>query len=189
VSGKAAIQAAYQGATDSGLRRVTLQTLESVQDGSLAYETGSYSILNDQGAATESGHFLMVWRQEAGQWKWHRHIWNYHFKSADWEEHSMIYHVNTTIILPGKEVEAAQVAQRFTAYVNQNFTGIHVQILRNISGETKQIHWVATHDSLSGFEAFQQQIATDAKFLELLTEGSSSIDFHNSTDYFYQVIA
>jgi len=36
-----------------------------------------------------------------------------------------------------------------------------------------QIHW----------------IASDAKFHELMTEGSSSIDFHNSIDHFYQVIA
>lgn len=80
VDGRAAIQAAYQGAVDGGLRHVTLKTLELVQAGSLAYETGVYSILNAQGAPTESGHYLVIWRQEADGWQWHRHMWNYHFK-------------------------------------------------------------------------------------------------------------
>lgn len=101
----------------------------------------------------------------------------------------MIYHVNTTTVLPGRDAEAAQVAQKFTTYVNANFSGIHVQIARNVSGEARQIHWIATHDSLGHFEAFRQQIASDAKFHELMAEGSSSIDFHNSIDHFYQVIA
>ena len=80
VDGRSAIQAAYQGAVDRGLRHVTLKTLELVPAGSLAYETGAYAILNDQGAPTESGHYLVIWRQEADGWRWHRHMWNYHFK-------------------------------------------------------------------------------------------------------------
>ena len=73
--------AAWQQGVDDGLRQITIETLEIVSEGSLGYETGAYSILNDQETASESGHYLFVWRLENGEWKWHRQMWNYHFKA------------------------------------------------------------------------------------------------------------
>lgn len=82
IEGKDAIAAGWQQAINDGLRHVVVETHEVAQDGSLGYETGIYSILDKQGAVTESGHYLIVWRQEDGHWQWHRHIWNYQFRAA-----------------------------------------------------------------------------------------------------------
>lgn len=81
LTGHATFLAAWQGGIDQGVRRVTVEPAELVQAGSFGYETGSYAILNQQDAPLEQGHYLLIWRQEAGQWKWHRHIWNYHFQA------------------------------------------------------------------------------------------------------------
>lgn len=101
----------------------------------------------------------------------------------------MIYHINTTMILPGKDNEAQQVASKFTTHVNQTYPGMHVQILTNISGASRQIHWVATYASLADFEEIGKKIGADPTFLALLQEGGTAIDFHNSVDSFYRVIA
>jgi len=82
LAGKQAITAGWQQAIKDGLRHVVIETHEVAQDGSLGYETGIYSLLNNQGAVTESGHYLIVWQQEDRQWQWHRHIWNHQFKAA-----------------------------------------------------------------------------------------------------------
>jgi len=78
---KQAVAAAWQQAVDSGLRHVAIEALDVTSEGGLGYEVGTYIILNDQGAATENGHYLLIWRLENGQWKWHRHMWNYHFRA------------------------------------------------------------------------------------------------------------
>ena len=77
-----AVAAGWQQGVDEGLRWVTIESLEIVSEGSFGYETGTYSILNDQEMAIEKGHYLILWRLENGQWKWHRHIWNSHFKAS-----------------------------------------------------------------------------------------------------------
>lgn len=80
---KQIVAAAWQQAVNDGLRQVKIEALEVISEGPLGYETGTYAILNEQGAATENGHYLLVWRLESGEWKWHRHIWNYHFRAGN----------------------------------------------------------------------------------------------------------
>lgn len=82
LAGKETITAGWQQAIKDGLRHVVIETHEVAQDGALGYETGIYSLLNHQGAVTESGHYLIVWQQEDGQWQWHRHIWNHQVRAA-----------------------------------------------------------------------------------------------------------
>jgi ketosteroid isomerase-like protein len=82
LDGKEAIVAGWRQAIKDGLRHVAIETHEVAQDGALGYETGIYAILDQQGAVTERGHYLIIWRQENGHWQWHRHIWNYQFKVA-----------------------------------------------------------------------------------------------------------
>lgn len=83
IDSKQAVAIAWQQAVDSGLRRIAIEVLEVVSEGALGYENGTYAILDEQGATRESGHYLLVWRLEAGQWKWHRHMWNYHFRAEN----------------------------------------------------------------------------------------------------------
>lgn len=80
VEGKEALQIAWQEGLDNGVRRVAIETHEVEQDGALGYESGSYAILDPQGAVFESGSYVIVWRRENGAWKWHRHIWTPHVK-------------------------------------------------------------------------------------------------------------
>lgn len=82
VEGKEALQSAWQEGLDNGVRRVAIETHEVEQDGALGYESGSYAILDPQGAVFESGSYVIVWRHESGAWKWHRHIWTPHVKAG-----------------------------------------------------------------------------------------------------------
>ncbi len=82
IAGRDAIEAGWQQAINNGLRHVLVETHEVAQDGALGYETGTYVLLDQQGAVTERGHYLIVWRQEEGRWQWHRHIWNYQFRAS-----------------------------------------------------------------------------------------------------------
>lgn len=79
IEGLPMIEGAWQQAINDGLRHVAIETQEVTQDGVHGYEIGTYSILNKQGEATESGHYLIIWRLENGDWKWYRHFWNYYF--------------------------------------------------------------------------------------------------------------
>lgn len=101
----------------------------------------------------------------------------------------MIYHVNTTMILPGKEAEAQQIAQKFATHVNATYPRLHIQILRNVNGKSKQIHWLGRFESLAAYEEISQKFSTDARFRELWLEGSTILDFHGSVDNFFRVIA
>ena len=74
---KQTVAAGWQQAVSDGVRQIAIESLEIVSEGLFGYETGTYSILNAQETAIESGHYLIVWRLENGEWKWHRHMWNH----------------------------------------------------------------------------------------------------------------
>ena len=64
VSGRDNLLAAWQGGIDMGVRKITLARAELVQDDKTAFETGTYAILNAEGAVTEQGNSLLVWLHE-----------------------------------------------------------------------------------------------------------------------------
>lgn len=73
--GRAAIQAVWQGAFDAGLTGFAVESLEVERAGDLAYEMGRYRMYAGDDLADE-GKYLLIWKQEAGQWRIHRDIVN-----------------------------------------------------------------------------------------------------------------
>ena len=77
VTGKAAIQAFWQGAMDMGIKKtVRLETVEAEGHGDTAIEIGKYTDSGEAGNVIDRGKYVVIWKQEGGQWKLHRDIWN-----------------------------------------------------------------------------------------------------------------
>jgi len=77
VTGKAAIQAFWQGAMDMGIKKtVRLETVEAEGHGDTAIEIGKYTLSGEAGNVMDRGKYVVIWKQEGGQWKLHRDIWN-----------------------------------------------------------------------------------------------------------------
>lgn len=82
VSGREGIQKMWQGVIDSGMKNMSLTTLEVVQSGNLAYEVGKYTLSSVDGQTSDTGKYVVVWKREKGKWKLHRDIWNTNLPAA-----------------------------------------------------------------------------------------------------------
>jgi uncharacterized protein (TIGR02246 family) len=76
VSGRQAIQSFWQGAIRMGIKAVKLETVEVESHGTTANEVGKFTIQGEGGLVVDTGKYVVIWKQEAGQWKLHRDIWN-----------------------------------------------------------------------------------------------------------------
>jgi uncharacterized protein (TIGR02246 family) len=76
VNGRAAIQTFWQGAIDSGLEKIKLETVEVQGLGGTVAEVGKYSILGGNGRVLDSGKYVVIWKRENGKWRLYRDIWN-----------------------------------------------------------------------------------------------------------------
>lgn len=76
VKGRQAIQSTFQALMDSGVKTVKLEALEVEGYGDTAFEVGRYILEGEGGQVLDKGKFVVIWRQEAGQWKLHRDIIN-----------------------------------------------------------------------------------------------------------------
>ncbi len=77
VTGKQAIQATFQAFMDMGIKTIKLETLEVEEYNSdTASEVGRYTLEGEGGQVLDQGKFIVIWKQEAGQWKLHRDIIN-----------------------------------------------------------------------------------------------------------------
>jgi ketosteroid isomerase-like protein len=64
------------GLLSMGIKAVMLATVEVEDYGHTAHEVGKYTIQGEGGQVTDTGKYVVIWKQEAGQWKLHRDIWN-----------------------------------------------------------------------------------------------------------------
>ena len=76
VTGKQAIQATFQAFMDMGVKAVKLEAIEVEGYGDTASEVGRYTLEGKGGQVLDQGKFIVIWKQEAGQWKLHRDIIN-----------------------------------------------------------------------------------------------------------------
>ena len=76
VTGKQAIQATFQAFMDMGIKAIKLETIEVEGYGDTASEVGRYILESGDGQVLDQGKFIVIWKQEAGQWKLHRDIIN-----------------------------------------------------------------------------------------------------------------
>jgi uncharacterized protein (TIGR02246 family) len=76
VTGKQAIQAFWQAIRDMGIKAATLETVELESHGDTATEVGKYTLLGDEEQVLDEGKYIVIWKQEDGEWKLHRDIFN-----------------------------------------------------------------------------------------------------------------
>ncbi|MBV9247695.1 MAG: DUF4440 domain-containing protein [Acetobacteraceae bacterium] len=74
VRGRAAIQKAWQGAIDSGLKNFNFHTVAVEQFGNAAREIGEYSADTPKGR--EEGKYVVLWRHARAGWRLDTDIWN-----------------------------------------------------------------------------------------------------------------
>ena len=76
VSGRQGIQAFWQGAIDMGIKAMKLETTELEEHGDTAIAVGKYTLSGEGDQVIDSGKYVVILKQEGGQWRLHRDIWN-----------------------------------------------------------------------------------------------------------------
>lgn len=75
VKGTEAIRGFWQGALNTGLKQVALETIEVEAHGDTAIEMGRYKLFVGNGSVADAGKYIVIWKNEGGIWKLHRDIW------------------------------------------------------------------------------------------------------------------
>ena len=76
IQGTEGIQAFWQGAMEMGIEHVKLQTQEVEQLADTAIELGHYTLFGPNAQLIDQGKYLVVWKEQQGQWQLHQDIWN-----------------------------------------------------------------------------------------------------------------
>jgi len=75
VTGKEAIRNFWQAIMDMGIKSAALETIEVEGHGDTAIDEGKYTLRGESGSVLDRGKYIVIWKQQAGQWKLHRDIW------------------------------------------------------------------------------------------------------------------
>lgn len=76
VQGRDNIVQFWRGAAEQmGIERVELSTVDVQEMGDTAYQIGR-AMITVGGGQQVPGKYVVIWKQEGGQWKWHVDIWN-----------------------------------------------------------------------------------------------------------------
>jgi len=76
VTGKQAIQTFWQALFDMGIKEAKLEIVEVEGHGDTAIEVSKYTLQGEGGQVLDKGKYIVIWKQEDGQWKLHRDIFN-----------------------------------------------------------------------------------------------------------------
>ncbi len=78
IDGRAAIQAFWQGAVDSGMKIDDIHAVEVHAGNDIAGDVGVLvlSIPGDSGPTKVTGKYIVIWKRTGKTWQLHRDIWN-----------------------------------------------------------------------------------------------------------------
>jgi uncharacterized protein (TIGR02246 family) len=76
VTGHGPISAFWRGVFESGIETVELSPVEVEDHGSTAIEIGRFKLGDVSGQSVDEGKYIVIWKQEDGEWRLHRDIWN-----------------------------------------------------------------------------------------------------------------
>ena len=85
----------------------------------------------------------------------------------------MIYNVRTAGMAGGKLNQAMAWAIKVAKWVNGKYPDSNVTVLRNITGNLTQVHWLWTTESLGEYEQLASQLEGDDAYQAMLKEASS----------------
>jgi uncharacterized protein (TIGR02246 family) len=83
ITGKAGIQVFWQALVEMGIKSAKLETLELNKYTDTAVEVGKYTLGGEDDQVLDQGKYIVIWRQEDGQWKLHRDIFNTSIPAKD----------------------------------------------------------------------------------------------------------
>lgn len=63
------------GAMKRGVKRIDLSTIQIWGDSSIVAEEGTYALSDSGGKNIDNGKYIVLWKQEAGNWKMFRDMW------------------------------------------------------------------------------------------------------------------
>lgn len=99
----------------------------------------------------------------------------------------MIYRVRTLNLTRTKVSEAHALILKLAAYVNENFPGITVEILRNVGGPVHQIHLITCCASLEDLEEYEEERQLDTDWLAWVEEWRRlDAESADAVDQFYR---
>lgn len=70
------IRAFWQGAIDMGIKAVELKTIELDDLGGTVNEVGLFRLTLGDGSVADEGKYVVIWKKEDGNWRWHHDIWS-----------------------------------------------------------------------------------------------------------------
>lgn len=76
IQGHDNIHAYWESILEQGIGSADLETLELDELGETAIEVGSFVMKTTEGSLADTGKYVVVWKKEQGQWKYHRDIWS-----------------------------------------------------------------------------------------------------------------
>jgi uncharacterized protein (TIGR02246 family) len=76
VRGTQAIQNFWKSALSSGVAGVELKTVEVYGGSKTATEVGEYALLDKAGKTLDRGKYIVIWKQEGGDWKLFRDMFS-----------------------------------------------------------------------------------------------------------------
>jgi uncharacterized protein (TIGR02246 family) len=76
VTGPEALQGFWQAVLDMGIQKAELNTVEVEGFGETAVEVGKFKLFGAEDQLLDQGKYIVYWKQQEGQWKLHRDIFN-----------------------------------------------------------------------------------------------------------------
>ena len=76
VTGKQAVQTFWQALMDMGIKEAKMEIIEVERLGDTAIEVSEFTLQGEGGQVLDKGKYIVIWKQEQGQWKLHRDIFN-----------------------------------------------------------------------------------------------------------------
>jgi uncharacterized protein (TIGR02246 family) len=76
VTGKEAVQTFWQALFDMGIKEAKLEIVEVEGYGDTAVEVSKFTLQGEGSQVLDEGKYIVIWKQEEGQWKLHRDIFN-----------------------------------------------------------------------------------------------------------------
>lgn len=76
IKGHDNIQAYWESVLAMGIATADLETIELDELGDTAVEVGLFVMKDHDGALVDTGKYIVIWKKENGQWKYHRDIWS-----------------------------------------------------------------------------------------------------------------
>jgi uncharacterized protein (TIGR02246 family) len=76
VAGHEHLQVFWQTLMDAGIQEAELKIDEVEDHGDTAIELSKYVLRGGEGQQLDQGKYIVIWKQDGGQWKLHRDIFN-----------------------------------------------------------------------------------------------------------------